>query len=68
MESVIKWHTGEPKVPGCYILTLKDGTVFCDDIYRYITCNREIETQWGIIDSSQIIAWCPLSEIEPYKE
>ena len=28
----------------------------------------EVSGLWGIIDSSQIIAWCPLSEIEPYKE
>ena len=68
MESVIKWSTGEPKEAGCYIVTLEDGCVFCDDYSCYMTLNGKIEMEWHLVESSDVIAWCPLSEIEPYKE
>ena len=68
MESVIKWHTGEPKKAGTYIVTLENGLVFCDDYYCYMTLDGKVKLDWRIVDSSDILAWCPLSEIEPYKE
>ena len=68
MESVIKWQTGEPKKAGPYIVTLENGLVFCDDYNCYMTLDGKVKLDWRIVDSSDILAWCPLSEIEPYKE
>ena len=68
MESVIKWRTGEPKEAGCYIVTLEDGVITCNQILTYIMPNGKIEMEWHLVESSDVIAWCPLSEIEPYKE
>lgn len=58
MESVIKWRTGEPKEVGGYIVTMSDNT---------ITLDYSEDGKWFIHDEG-IIAWCPLNEIEPYKE
>ena len=69
MESVIKWRTGEPKYNDKYIVT-----------YRYLGSH---ENRVGVVErcgkhwyvgtsvmppQADIISWCPLSEIEPYKE
>ena len=58
MESVIKWRTGEPKENGGYIVTMKDHS---------ITLDYYEDGQW-FIHQDGIIAWCPLGEIEHYKE
>ena len=57
--SVIKWQTGEINNNGCYLVTNREGRV-------YIIWYRK----GSILSDSfeNIIAWCPLSEIEPYKE
>ena len=68
MESVIKWRTGEPKEVGFYIVTLEDGVIGYDQILTCIMPNGKVELDWLFADSSDVIAWCPLSEIEPYKE
>lgn len=60
MESVIKWHTGEPKETGRYLITTKTGVIF-EDCW-YCSINRWEKYTWDVL------AWCPLSEIEPYKE
>ena len=69
MESVIKWHTEEPKKSGAYIATYKK-TSECDAyvvaLYR-IGKNWET-TSWDVIPSERVVAWCKLSDIEPYKE
>lgn len=67
MESVIKWQTGEPKESGVYLVSIsteneigvtvlnwdnKEGKFLFVDFFSYIT----------------ILAWCKLSDIEPYKE
>lgn len=58
MESVIKWQTGIPKEVKRYIVTINDGRV---------TCSYWTGISWSDWNKS-IIAWCPLSDIEPYKE
>ena len=67
MESVIKWQTGTPKENGDYLVTryspLGKGRTYTQTNY-YFYGKWVIE----VLDASYVIAWCPLSEIEPYKE
>ena len=65
MESVIKWHTGEIKEVGEYIVTLLDGTVSLD-YYSRPDYDGKLKPMNYTKDS--IIAWCKLSDIKPYKE
>lgn len=59
MESVIKWQTGEPKRAGAYLLTLKDGSVAIEKHFPRV--DREFFNEY-------VVAWCHISDIEPYKE
>lgn len=61
MESTIKWQTGMPKEKGDYLVTLKNGCVFVDNF-------GILEKKWFIYNSDFVLAWCKLSDIEPYKE
>ena len=60
MKSIIKWQIGEPKEEGRYIVTLDNNEV------ALLFWTNSIGW-WDYIDD-RILAWCPLSEIEPYKE
>lgn len=61
MESVIKWQIGVPTKKGRYILSIKGGKIDTD--------NWSIHTKnWYHYNNNYVIAWCPLSEIKPYKE
>lgn len=62
-ESVIKWQTGTPKESGEYLVSLEDGTV-CRDEWRKLYCDDEI--QCWVYNEGEVIAWCKLSDIEPY--
>ena len=82
MESVIKWQTGVPKEEGFYILTVKtkdtfekkrkkNGKVYIKyiDIPRTVLAIDEYYLHYGWKEKNHhVTAWCPLSEIEPYKE
>lgn len=67
MESVIKWQTGEPKDAGEYLAT-----------FEYEDGHKEVcVTSWSKImrgfrhhsdNVRYTLAWCKLSDIEPYKE
>lgn len=59
MESVIKWRTGEINDAGYYLATDRDG-------YVYVLWYRKGSRLSNSLKN--VIAWCPLSEIEPYKE
>ena len=62
MESVIKWHTGVPKVKRIiYLVSLNTGKVT-------ITTWIDDELGWYRYGQEEVIAWCPLSNIGPYKE
>ena len=63
MESVIKWRTGEPKEGNCIV-------TYTYRKRKYIACACWDGELWDYYDNGEcrIIAWCPLSEIEPYKE
>lgn len=63
MESVIKWQTGEPKESGTYLATIKGRySIFVQ--YAEFGCL----TGWSYFKPEEIIAWCKLSDIKPYKE
>ena len=67
-ESIIKWYTGTPCEECLCLVTLDDGSVQFDLFTRdedYF--GNEV---WGWANNliADVIAWCPLSEIEPYKE
>ena len=64
MESVIKWRTGKPPKVGKYLITTKHGNVF-SAVWYYKTNNL---CDWERCFIGDVIAWYPLSEIEPYKE
>ena len=65
MKSVIKWQTGEPKEGGEYLITTYNGKVRVDEFYHYSVSGKEYGT---FIKYTNPIAWCKLSDIEPYKE
>lgn len=60
MESVIKWQTGKPS----------SQYMFCivTDVYDHTDIDIWDGESWLCYSIEEIIAWCPLSEIEPYKE
>ena len=64
MESVIKWQTGEPKEGGQYLVTTSLGVVSTDVWLK--DAKRWYEYSEDYFDV--VIAWCNLSDIEPYKE
>lgn len=57
MKSVIKWQIGTPKENGWYLITTVDN--------RVTICVFTTYNEWYLED---VIAWCSLSDIEPYKE
>lgn len=64
MESKIKWQTGKPKEDGKHLVSTKDGNVLMD---VYIE-SLKYGNHWVLVGDDNVIAWCPLSDIEPYKE
>lgn len=64
MDSTIKWQTGTPKIGGEYLVCLKNGSVITDTFLVVDGC----ELDWRKFNKSYIVAWCKLSDIEPYKE
>ena len=61
MESVIKWQTGEPLYVGMYITTLRNG----DISYDCWSVDKYGIKRW--VKQERVVAWCKLSDIEPYK-
>lgn len=61
METTIKWKTGIPTEIGRYIITKNDGKVGTINFYPKEIVYLEYFERL-------VIAWCPLSDIEPYKE
>ena len=63
MESVIKWQTGEPNETCSYLVTIKG---LCD---TFVACScYSCLNGWSHWKEDEIIAWCKLSDIEPYKD
>ena len=61
-QSIINWQTGEPKEVGEYLVTTLDGIVDYDVAY----INSKGKMLFG--NFNNVVAWCKLSDIEPYKE
>lgn len=59
--SRIKWQTGEPKEEGVYLVTTIFGEV------KTSTYIKAKAIDFGVF-SQDVVAWCKLSDIEPYKE
>ena len=61
--SIVHWQTGEPKESGSYLASIKGIES------HFVTCliyNRF--TGWCYWKKEKVVAWCKLSDIEPYKE
>ena len=67
MESIIKWQTGEPKYPGMYLVQTKGGMFDISEWGMYDSCWGEQHGSWSRFNRFYIVAWCPLSDIKPYK-
>lgn len=59
--SQIKWQKGKPKEEGVYLVTTIFGEV------KTSTYIKAKAIDFGVF-SQDVIAWCKLSDIEPYKE
>jgi hypothetical protein len=68
MESVIKWQTGNPKKECECIVTLKNGDVVFNDYRYFINSDGYKCFYWSHWNDDDVIAWYPLSRIEPYTE
>ena len=62
-QSIIKWETKEPEEGGYYLITAYNGKIAID-LWR-IFPNR---SSWEYRNKIDVIAWCKLSDVEPYKE
>lgn len=65
MESKIKWQTGTPKESGKYLITTKHHEVTVD---MWNTKADEDGDHWEWHCDIDVIAWCLIKNIEPYKE
>lgn len=66
--SIIEWKTGAPK-EGTYLITTSENNVLVSS-YTYDfrgDCWYWLD-DFGYPLSEHVLAWCPLNEIEPYKE
>lgn len=61
--SLIEWQTGEPKEFGDYLVSTTDGEV---KMVGRIEFSRG--WKWLGIEDNEVVAWCKLSNIKPYKE
>lgn len=76
MGSVIKWNTGEPEENGSYLVTFKycyfNDLNTLEKLYETAIGQTYWEGFWHNYDDRRhdcrIIAWCKMSDIEPYKE
>lgn len=76
MESVIKWQTGKPKENGSYLVTFKycyfDDLNTGERLYETVIGQTYWDGFWHNYHDNRsgckIIAWCKVSDIEPYKE
>lgn len=60
MESIIKWKTRTPNDSGRYVITLKWKDVETDWYDK--------DLGWHRYHDKDVVAWCNLNNIEPYKE
>ena len=61
MESIIKWNTGNPNKSGRYLLQTKSDGFQIDIWSDFLKC-------WSLYNNIEVITWCNLRDIKPYKE
>ena len=70
-ESTIQWQHGEPKEEGNYLVSLLDGRIEVDKwlipLIPESMWDEEDVPVWEKNDE-EVVAWCKLSDIKPYKE
>ena len=64
MESKINWQKGCPEQSGNYIVTMSTGEVTVKEFYNPYTSHCYWE---GVEENDEVIAWCKISDVEPYK-
>lgn len=62
--SIIQWQTGTPKETGKYLITTKHHEVEVDIWLRKAD---EYGTHWQIHYDEDVIAWCKIESIKPFK-
>ena len=68
MESVIKWQTGTPKYNDKYIVTYRHLGSCGNRIGVAEWCGKHWYVGTSVMTPQvDVIAWCPLNEIETYK-
>ena len=81
MKSIINWQTGKPKEEGYYLVTFKRIKSVRKikrkkgkDVVRYIEVEETLVLpvyfypEYEREDFNEVLAWCKLSDIKPYKE
>ena len=63
MKSEIKWQTVGPKSVGFYLVSTAKNEV----VINHVTMDENGNLVW-FAGKDAILAWCKLSDIEPYKE
>ena len=66
--SIIHWETGEPKEEGAYLITTLRGKISFDRWLTELPRFTDEDNECGWEYNREVIAWCKLSDIEPYKE
>jgi hypothetical protein len=61
--STICWHTGRPNENGIYLITTKHHEVEVDE---WVTPNKYGD-HWKRHYDIDVIAWCALEDISPFK-
>lgn len=62
--STIRWQTGIPKEPGKYLITTRHNKVRID-ICRAVP--DDYGNHWEYHYDEDVIAWCLIENIEPFK-
>ena len=57
---MLNWQAGTPTETDKYLITHKGGEVRVDWWYNYLQ-------EWDAHYNEDVIAWCKLTDIEPYK-
>ena len=63
-KSTIKWQTGTPKHTGQYLITTKHHEVEAD---VWTTSPDKYGDHWTNNYDVDVIAWCEIKSIEPFK-
>ena len=62
--TTIQWQTGTPKETGKYLITTKHHEVEVD---RWLPAPDEYGDHWERHYDVDVIAWCLIENIEPFK-